>query len=95
MDISNFGEVQDAIWEARYKWYNIGIRLKLEVSDLDAIVAEPGIDLEEKFNRMIKCWLKRGESCMWTVLYEALKHKTVNMPNVAEKVKLGTLTGEF
>ena len=95
LDISNFGEVQEAIWEARPKWYNIGIRLKLEVSDLDAIDAESGIDLEEKFNRMIKCWLKRSEPCTWTVLYDALKHKTVDMPNVAAKLKLEPLTGEF
>ena len=98
LDIGNFGEVQEAIWEARPKWYNIGVRLKLEVSDLDAIKAESGIDLEEKFNRMINCWLKSIESRTWATLYEALKHPTVAMPNVADKVKtlkLGTSTGEF
>ena len=98
MNIDNFGEVQEAIWEARHKWYNIGVRLKLEVSDLDAIDAESGINLEEKFNRMIKCWLKRIEPCTWTDVCEALKHPTVAMPNVAEnmkRMKLGTLTGEF
>ena len=97
MDIDNFGEVQEAIWEARSKWYNIGIRLKLEVSDLDSINAESGIDLEEKFNRMIKSRLKMSEPCTWTVLYEALKHPTVAMPNVADKVKrmkFETLPGE-
>ena len=98
MDIDDFRDVQEAIWEARPKWHNIGVRLKLKVSDLDAIDAESGIDLEEKFNRMIKSWLKRIESCTWIDLCEALKHPTVAMPNVADKVKtmkLGTSTGEL
>ena len=98
LDLDNFRDVQEAIWEARPKWYNIGVRLKLEVSDLDAIDAESGIDLEEKFNRMIKSWLKRIEPRTWMVLCEALKHPTVAMPNVADKVKtmkLQTSTGEF
>ena len=97
MDINNFGEVQEAIWKARPKWYNIGICLKLEVSDLDSIDAESGIDLEEKFRRMIKSWLRNSELCTWTVLCEALRHPTVAMPNVADKVKrtkLETHTGE-
>ena len=98
LDIDDFRDVQEAIWEARPKWYNIGVRLKLEVSDLDAIDAESGIDLEEKFNRMIKSWLKRSASSTWTDMCESLKHPTVAMSNVADKVKTmkpGTSTGEF
>ena len=98
LNINNFGEVQEAIWEARPKWYNIGICLKLEVSDLDSIDAESGIDLGEKFRCMIKSWLRNSEFCTWTVLCEALRHPTVAMSNVADKVKktkLGALSGEF
>ena len=51
--MNDFAQVQEALWEARVKWKNIGIRLKLEVSDLDCIDAEPGIGIDEKFNRMI------------------------------------------
>ena len=98
LDIDNFGEVQDAIWDARSKWYNIGICLKLKVSDLDTIDAELGIDLEEKFRRMIKSWLRNSQFCTWRDLCEAMTHRTVAMTNVADEVKktkLETLTGEF
>lgn len=98
MDIDDFAEVQEAVWEARSKWYNIGIRLKLKVPDLDCIDAEPGINVEEKFNRMVKSWLKMTESCTWPALCEALKHPTVAMPNVAEevmRVRVGIPTSEL
>ena len=98
MDIDDFAEVQEALWEARFKWYNIGIRLKLKVPDLNCIKFEPGIDLEEKFNRMINSWLNMGESCTWPTLCGALTHPTVAMPNVAEevmRVRVGIPTGEL
>lgn len=70
----------------------------MKIHDLESIEKEPGSDNEEKFNRMVKSWLRMLEPRTWSVLYEALKHPTVNMPDIADEVKkskLGTPAGEY
>ena len=84
MSTDDFGEVQAALWRARSQWYNIGVRLKMDTTDLDVIDKEGGFEIKEKFNRMVLAWLKTTGPCTWKVLYEALKHPTVNMTDVAE-----------
>ena len=95
LSIDNFAEVQEALWEARSKWHNIGTRLKLGVFDLDCINSEPGFCLEEKFNLMIKTRLKRMEPCTWRDLYDALNHPTVHMPSVANKIAVKLPVGMY
>ena len=91
MDIDDFANVQEALWDARSKWHNIGIRLNLTVSELDA---ESRFGLEEKFNLMIKTRLKKSEPCTWRELYDALNHPTVDMSKVAEKLRAKIPNGE-
>ena len=86
MTIDDFARVLEALWAARSKWKNIGVRLKLAVSDLDCINAEPGISLDEKFDRMLSARLKMIEPCTWRNLYDALNHPTVAMSDVASKL---------
>ena len=52
LGIDDFGDVQVALWRARCKWYNIGVRLKMDLTDLDVIAKERGLEIEDKFNRM-------------------------------------------
>ena len=63
LTVDNFADVHSALWEAKHKWFNIGVRLKLEVATLEAIDYEPGRNLEVKFRKMILSWLERGEMC--------------------------------
>ena len=87
LTVDNFADVQSALWEAKHKWFNIGVRLRLKVATLEAIDYEPGRNLEEKFTKMILSWLKRGEMCTWKALRKALKHDTVNEPELACQIK--------
>jgi hypothetical protein len=86
LTIRNFARIQEALWEARSKWKNIGVRLNLAVSDLECINAEPGVSLDEKFDRMLSARLKMIEPCTWKDLYDALNHPTVAMSDVACKL---------
>ena len=79
--------MQDVLWEAKLKWYNIGLRLKMKSHELDAINKEAGDDTGEKLTLMIKSRLNMAEHCTWKDLYEALKHHTVCMQDVADKLK--------
>ena len=88
LGIDDFGDVQIALWRARSKWYNIGVRLKMDLTDLDVIDKERGLEIEDKFNRMVQSWLKTTQPCTWKVLYEALRDPTVDMSIVADTLSV-------
>lgn len=96
LDINSFAEVQEALWEAKVQWYNVGVRLRMKVHELDTIDVETGDDTSKKLTRMVKSRLNMMEPCTWRDLYEALKHPTVDMPYIADKLKsrLGNPIGE-
>lgn len=83
----DFADVQSALWEAKHKWFNIGVQLGLKVSALKAIDREQGLNFEDKLKEMIISWLEKGKMCTWRALRKALKHKTVNKPELAQNIK--------
>ena len=87
LTVDDFADVQSALWEARHKWFSIGVRLRLKVPDLEAIDHELGLDLEGKFVRMILSWLESGQTCTWRALREALEHHIINLPVLAREIK--------
>ena len=84
LNSDDLAEVQEALWDARLKWRNIGLRLNMKSHELDTISKEAGDDIGEKFTKMVEFRLKMTEPCTWMILYEALKNPTVNMPEVAK-----------
>lgn len=82
----DFADVQSALWKAHSKWYNIGVRLQLSITDLDAIDHESRLDLDGKFRRMITSWLECGQRRTWRALGEALTYHTVNLPELAQQI---------
>ena len=87
LTVDDFADVQSALWEARQKWFNIGVRLRLKVTTLKTIDCESGQNLEDKLREMILSWLKDGKMCTWRALRKALKHQTVNEPELACQIK--------
>ena len=69
-------DVIHKMWNARTKWYFIGIQFNIADSDLDAIEADSK-DVDEKLRKMIESWLKTGENCNWEAVDDALKNPTV------------------
>ena len=74
----------DALWAARTKWYNIGVRFRIRITDLDTIDMETA-DVEVKLRKMLSMWLKSGGDCTWKAVVEALSHHTVDMLKVAKE----------
>ena len=87
LNSNDLADVQEVLWEAKLKWYNIGLRLNMKSHELDTIAKEAGDDFGEKLTRMIKSRLNMTEPCTWKVLYEAVIHPTVCMTNVASELK--------
>ena len=84
--IDDLHEIQVEIWDARPKWKNIGLALKIRKPDIDVIDKNKG-DIDEKFQDMIIKWLENGENCTWAALSEALSACSVGHKDLAEKVR--------
>ena len=86
VNIDDLDEIQDKIWDARPKWKNIGLALKIRKPDIDVIDKNKG-DIDEIFQDMIVRWLENGENCTWAALSEALSARSVGHKDLAEKVR--------
>ena len=75
--------VYEAVYSARSKWFNIGLRL-VHVGTLDSIEREKGDD-GDHLRSMLKCWLK-GDKRTWKALSDALRSHTVGEDHVARNL---------
>ena len=77
--------VIERAWEARIKWYWIGIQLEMEATDLDVIRITNNDRPDSCFREMIMKWLKlTGGS--WKKLIGALNHKSVDHHELARSL---------
>ena len=83
----DLGDVMEKLWDARTKWYYIGVRFGITAPELDVIEMESKSDVSEMFRKMIREWLKKGENCTWRAVYDALNHRTVEQKRIAEELK--------
>ena len=78
--------VRASIWNARNKWFDIGIELGERHTDLSTIRKRCGDDPDVCLTEMLACWLnKRGTS--WADLIEALKKETVGFESLADDLE--------
>ena len=80
-------DVQDELWDARIKWYNIGLRLGILAPDLDVIENDGG-DTDSWFRSMLRKWLRTGTHCTWEALIEALRSRSVGETKLAKRLQL-------
>ena len=80
-------KVLDSLWEARTKWFHIGIQLDMKTSDLKVIKN----DYDEAglcFTEMLTDWLKRmNPPPTWEALVDALKSRTVGYEQLADTIQ--------
>ena len=75
------------LYEARTKWYFVGLKLKVPADVLDTIESESD-DLAERFLRVLKAALKRVEPVLtWRAVVEALKSPTVGLQLLAKTIE--------
>ena len=82
-----------AVYDARSKWHNIGLELKINPSDLDAYKVNHKDDPEECFKDVLSNWLKQVDPRpTWAALASALSSPTVGHGQLSEVVKRKQLT---
>ena len=81
--------VRAAIWDARAKWYNLGIELDIPVGTLDAIKLANFHQPDDCVTAMIKEWLQSPAElkCTWKALVEAIKSPIVDNPSLALEIE--------
>ena len=83
---SDLSEVRTKVWDARNKWFDLGIELKLNHADLTAIQQAFGTDPTTCLTEMLVRWLKTGRAT-WAKMIVALKHPAVGNSALAGKVE--------
>ena len=80
------GTVLNRLWEARVKWYNMGLQLSLTEGDLEAIKSDNS-DIDSCFRCMISKWLRQVDpEPTWTKIIEVLMTPSVNFPKLAQQL---------
>ena len=86
LDIADLCSILSAAWEARVKWYNIGLGLKITPGTLNVIQAN-NRDIDDCFRAMLMTWLKMVQpKPTLAALAEALQSPTVGFEDLAEQV---------
>ena len=80
-----FNNVFGKLYEAREKWYNIGVKLGIKTTDLNEIKHDHGDKLEPCLREMIQLWL-RQIGVTWEKLIDALRDETVGFYHLANSI---------
>ena len=84
--INDLGEVHEAVYEARTKAYDIGLKLKVPVDTLDSIEDQyrvPG----DKLREVLKTWLRTAPKPTWQDILDALRSRVVGQPKLARDIE--------
>ena len=79
-------DVREKTWDARNKWFDIGIELGLRHADLTAIRRQHGDDPNACFTEMLALWLNTKRAS-WADLIAALKHPVVGFGSLADTLE--------
>ena len=94
LKIGDFGEVYTALYPARGKWRTIGIKLGLDLAELDDI--EESNDNDRRIQQVIRKWLeKRSLNPSWESLIAVLKTREVGREDLAEEIKNKKLSAHW
>ena len=86
LGIDDLGDVLEAVWEARKKWYYLGLKLGTSPNTLDEIKGTNQTD-EDSFTEVIKGWLNSGRNDRtWATVAKALRSPMVGYADLADKL---------
>ena len=74
------------MWEARVKWYNLGLGLDITPGSLDAIELANLQKPDRCFRVMLTQWLREYHRPTWSALAEALKSPSVGYSQLGEQI---------
>ena len=84
----DLGDIYECVYDARTKWYDFGLALRIRSDILDGIKRQYSQD-EECLREVLKEWLRHApaKKRSWSAISSALRKKTVGMNKVAAKLE--------
>ena len=87
LGIDDLCDVLEAVWEARSKWYNIGLKLGTSAGTLDSIKTGAKENPDDCITAMIKDWLNNGKpKPTWAAVAKAFKSPMVGYEHLAGRL---------
>ena len=81
--------MQELIWNARLQWFNLGLALGVNETELSVIEENNRSKVEECFRSMLLKWLKMtNPHPAWEGLIAALKRHSVGHKKLARQLKV-------
>ena len=88
LSIDDLCTVFTELFSARSKWHCIGIQLKMNCHDLDAIKARNKEDPDDCLKDLLSCWLRQIKSKpTWSAVVSALKSDIIRYEQLAEDIR--------
>lgn len=78
--------VRNAIHDARTKWYDIGLELKVPQPTLKSIESKYGED-KICLREVVAVWLKTSDHATWESLVDALRTRVVDEARLAAELE--------
>ena len=79
--------VLDKTWDARSRWYHIGLALGIPAGTLDAEKKTHQSDCDDCYTSVLKIWLRGVDpQPTWSALSDALKSTSVGCGHLAEQL---------
>ena len=92
--INDLGTLREAVFEARTKWYDIGLMLKVPVDELDSIDCRFD-DPSDQLRETLKIWLRTARKPTWQAILVALRNRTVGQPKLANEIEAKNCTARL
>ena len=79
--------IQNSTWDARAKWFNLGVQLNVKPTSLEAIQQNNKDHPDKCMTEMLIVWLKLSNPRpTWSSLVTALKQETVGREDLADRI---------
>ena len=86
LNIDDLGKVWEALYDARPKAYNIGLKLEVSVGTLDSIVKQYS-DPSDQLRETLKAWLEMAAQQKWQTVVDALSSRIISEPKLASDIE--------
>ena len=86
--MSELGIAYTKLYDARNKWFDIGMALSISYSTLESIESEKP-DNSDRLRRMLAHRIQSGGRLTWTDLSDCLRHPTVKRNDLADIIDQG------
>lgn len=86
MTIKDLARIQADLWDARSKWFNLGLQLGVAIEVLEVIKEKNLKNADDCLTELLAYWLRQAKSPTWNAIVSALRFKTVDLPQLADAI---------